>query len=602
MLVPTIGMGALMAETAASRWQDRQASTNDLQDAVGLQALIDARNSVTTEGIQSEALASAGRDGLTPAALSKMVGIDLVAALHESRNEVDHNAALSKYPVLAADLAVLRGLRPGVDKGQVSFAQFDQVETAFAGDIDSTWQQVIVDLRSDITQPIGGGSLVGERLSAVELAFSLYITALQEIRFSSNLATNDTATGDLQQLVELEGRFSGDAARMSLGVGPLAATAWTATVRDPATQRFEDVIKQTMASGFAHVHAAYTTNVAAFVAAFKDSLTWAADLAAMLRASAVDLRAVALHNRDRAFRDFATEVGAELLIALATLILTILLARALMRPLQRLAETAHAVSLGRFKLPPIPVNGPREVAATSRALNDLTGTLTGLEAYTETLAEDPFSTTLDRALPGPVGQSLQTTLDRLRESTRAIQQQGQALQEMAMHDYLTGLLNRGAAVEAIGRDLARADRDPALTMAVLFLDLDGLKAINDEFGHESGDAAIVLLADALRATTREGDVVARLGGDEFLVATVGQYSAEDLHGLANRILAEVGRQMVAVGTDGLVPVRCSIGGALSKPGDSPESLIHRADLALYLAKEQGGDRIAWSGETVVRQG
>jgi diguanylate cyclase (GGDEF)-like protein len=605
VLVPTIGMGSLTALAATSRWRDRQASANELRDSVDLQNLIDARIAETSEGIQSESLAQAVADGLSTVALSKMLGIDLVAGLKTSRDALDHNQALTHYPVLRADLAKLHSLRPGVDAGKVSFAQLDQVTTAFGGDLDATWQQLIVDLRKDVDLPGGGDSLIGDRLSTMELTFSLYTTALQEIRFASNLATNTDmsgagATDDLRQLVEMEGRYSGYSATMSLGIGTLTAAAWSATQRDPAAQRFENVIQQSMAAGFAKVHAAYSTNMATFISAFKDSLTWSTDLAGVLRASSLDLRSVAVHNRDRAFRDFASEIGEALFIALLTLALTILLARAVVRPLRRLAEAAHAVSLGRFKLSPVPIRGPREVAATSTAINELTGTLTGLEAYTEALAEDPFSATLDRAVPGPVGEALQTTLDRLRENTRAIEQQRLELTEMATHDSLTGLLNRGAALDAIGRDLSRVGREPELSMAVFFIDLDGLKTINDRFGHEAGDVAIALLADALRSTTRDGDVVARIGGDEFLVATVGHHSSEDLSRLGERILAEVGRQKVLVGSDTWVPVRCSIGGARSEPDDTTESLINRADRALYLAKQQGGDQVAWGSGTTLR--
>ncbi len=599
VLVPTVGMGSLTLSSAAAKWASRKASSNHLSDTVDLAALIDARVAVTTEGIQSESLAKARSDGLAPTTLSKILGIDLVAVLHEARAEVDRNPAFKKYPVLAGDLAQLHVLRRGVDTGNVSFAKLDQVTSAIGVDLDTTWQKVTAELRDDVNRPNGGGSLISQRLSTVELTFSLYTTALQEIRFASDLATNASGTDDLRQLVEMEGRFSGDAANMGTGTGPLTANAWASAQRDPATQRFEGVIQQSMSSGFAGVHAPYTTNVTAFAEAFKDSLTWSADLAAVLRAAAIDLRSVAVHDRDRAFRDFATELTIAFLIVLITMLATVLLGRALVRPLQKLASSAHAVSLGRFKLPPLPVHGPREVAATSTAVNELTGTLTALEAYTEALAEDPFSPVLEDALPGPVGQALQTALDRLRESTRAIEQQRLALQELATHDHLTGLLNRGAALEAIGRDLARMGRDQQLTMAVLFIDLDGLKVINDRFGHETGDEAIVLLANALRDTTRQGDVVGRLGGDEFLVASLGPYTVEDLHGLADRILQRVGEQVLAVGTDSQVAVRCSIGGARAEPGDSAEALISRADFALYRAKQRGGDRIAWSDDPAV---
>src|SRR5208283_4705256 len=146
--------------------------------------------------------------------------------------------------------------------------------------------------------------------------------------------------------------------------------------------------------------------------------------------------------------------------------------------------------------------------------------------------------------------------------------------------------NRRAAVHALDRDLARIRRGgPAL--ALLFIDLDGLKVINDTFGHEAGDAAIRTVADTLRATTRQEDVVARIGGDEFIVACVGASDGSRISSLVERIRQQVAASVTEVGGQH-IEVTCSIGVAVSEQSDvSVDSLMHRADQALYLAKAAG---------------
>jgi diguanylate cyclase (GGDEF)-like protein/PAS domain S-box-containing protein len=166
------------------------------------------------------------------------------------------------------------------------------------------------------------------------------------------------------------------------------------------------------------------------------------------------------------------------------------------------------------------------------------------------------------------------------------------LQERATHDSLTGLLNRGAAVDALDRDLARSRRS-GQAVALLFIDLDHLKAINDTFGHEGGDAAIRAVGVALRATTRQEDVVARLGGDEFVVGCLGPRDQEGPSTLAERIQSHVASTVVEIGGH-RISIDCSVGIALSEPSDVVAgSLMHRADQALYLAKAEGRGRVRW---------
>jgi diguanylate cyclase (GGDEF)-like protein len=161
------------------------------------------------------------------------------------------------------------------------------------------------------------------------------------------------------------------------------------------------------------------------------------------------------------------------------------------------------------------------------------------------------------------------------------------LRHQALHDALTGLPNRTLLLDRLQRILALRDGGGA---AVVFIDLDGFKAVNDTFGHDAGDQLLVTLARRMEEVVRRGDTVARLAGDEFVV--VGHPAREvELVELATRLLAAV-RLPVDVHA-GEVTVGASIGGTLSRPADDdPEALLRRADVAMYAAKAAGGDRIA----------
>jgi diguanylate cyclase (GGDEF)-like protein len=176
-----------------------------------------------------------------------------------------------------------------------------------------------------------------------------------------------------------------------------------------------------------------------------------------------------------------------------------------------------------------------------------------------------------------VATILGTALARLRSEER--------MRHQAMHDPLTGLANRTLMRDRLEHALARTARGSAAT-AVLFVDLDEFKHVNDRFGHAVGDAVIAELAERLRTTVRPGDTVARMGGDEFVVVCE-EVGAATAMALARRLDAAM-RRPVRVGEDEH-RLTASIGVALGR-GD-PESLLADADAAVYRAKAAGRGRI-----------
>jgi diguanylate cyclase (GGDEF)-like protein/PAS domain S-box-containing protein len=165
---------------------------------------------------------------------------------------------------------------------------------------------------------------------------------------------------------------------------------------------------------------------------------------------------------------------------------------------------------------------------------------------------------------------------------------GDALAHQAIHDPLTGLPNRRQFVERLGRELADADLRHE-RIAVLFLDLDRFKVVNDSLGHSAGDRLLVAVADRLSATMGPTDVVARFGGDEFTILCHNVTSEETAELVAERLAQAIARPVALI--EGEVFVTASVGIALSGSAtDSPETLLRNADAAMYRAKELGRDR------------
>ncbi|TQS42946.1 putative bifunctional diguanylate cyclase/phosphodiesterase [Cryptosporangium phraense] len=175
-----------------------------------------------------------------------------------------------------------------------------------------------------------------------------------------------------------------------------------------------------------------------------------------------------------------------------------------------------------------------------------------------------------------IGQTVMTSalavrqLISLRESS-----------ERNVTDPLTGLANLTGLSEATRRAVQR--REP---IALLLLDLDGFKQINDHYGHEVGNAVLVEFARTLRTAIRSDDTAARVGGDEFVILQTGVTTESQAVALAERVLSALADTRVREGDD-LIAIRTSIGLAVRESDDSPQDLQHKADLAMYESKRAG---------------
>ncbi len=219
------------------------------------------------------------------------------------------------------------------------------------------------------------------------------------------------------------------------------------------------------------------------------------------------------------------------------------------------------------------VKTPGGQLSTEVRMRHADGTLRHVEVGLKNLLEDP-------AVEGVVVNYRDVTARRALEDE---------LRHQAFHDSLTGLANRALFLDRLQHAMSRK-RGFGQPLAILFVDLDDFKTVNDSLGHTEGDRLLVAVSDRLRSVLRTGDTIARMGGDEFAVLIEDAIDTDAPLDVASRIMGALQPPLEHDGND--LYVRASIGLSVWNSGDeTAEDLIRNADMSMYTAKANGKNRI-----------
>lgn len=584
MLVPVLVSGALVASVMGDRWADRTAS-EDLADAAGdMGTLIAAVAAITEEQAHTTVL-------LLGTTFDVEVPPGSRAGLDAARTEVDRLASAPAARPAGPARDALGRMRAAYDTGELDFVELSQSFVEVHGLLEAAWADGLEHV-GDIADRSDQPAWLRSRMRTLRESVAAVVPTTQRVRSSLHVDLGDRDPNVVTELLRANAAFAEAVARVEPEAGSAAAEAWTALRTDPAARRLETHLARSEEVAFGTIPSPYVDDMGALPEVLVDGVRWASLLADVARAAATDLEEAAQIQARADGRSMGLWLAAGALVATAAAAAALVTARRLAAPVDGLAAASRRIAAGDLAVEPVPPRGAQELIDTVEAFNDMAATLAAVEANAVALAGHPSSAPPE-PLPGRTGRALQDALDLLQSSVEEVEQRRAELAVLASHDELTGLLNRRAALDGIGRDLARIRRD-GRRLALLYVDLDGLKALNDRAGHAVGDAAIRATALAIAASVRDGDLVARLGGDEFVVTTiVGADEDGVVHDLAERVRLAVHASRVAT-DDGLVCLSCSVGVALTDGDVSAEVLIGQADRALYDAKRAGRDRAAWA--------
>jgi diguanylate cyclase (GGDEF)-like protein len=597
VLLPVLGV-AVLATAAAQARADEVASATRAEEAMRVLSLLDAARS----GVEQELVPVLSLKVVADPALAAALGVpeNLVALQRSAAAEDAAEAARRTDDALAAVPA------GSVGEGAAQRAVAELVElrtTSLAGrmdiqDVYLRFLAVSTDLMTAqeaaaaaaTAEGVPGGTLraIRDAQTAAQLA---HIASRQMPLYlgSMFIPTGDGIVGSRTAWETAWLDYSYAQRQMADLSQPALVAAWE-EVRDSDAVAEVD---ERLARGLADPDA--VPSLADMVALMLTSQERGVLLADLVRTAVGEAQALVAADREHAGHALrgVVLVGACLLVGSA--VGALLLGRRVARALRLLAGQAQQISRG--SLVEVEVAGPREVRTVSEALATAVAGLRRIQDQAQAVARgDLDNALLDQPLPGPLGEVVHASVKEIVHSVRQREELQFALAHQATHDALTGLPNRAQAVSLVTAALHRGRRSGDMT-GLLFVDLDGFKAVNDGHGHAAGDQVLREVARRLVAAVRPGDVVCRLGGDEFVVLVEPVHDEHDLVELASRLVEAV-REPIAV-PRARVRVGASIGVAVGRDGSTEaDALFAEADTATYRAKARGRGCVEVFDETL----
>lgn len=600
-LVPLLGLSWLAATDVqrANEQVDRTITMAEI--APRLDRAIETQVLLDVESYWAHALASINDLGVPSATVTELTGLDIEAEFQKIRVEVDAQvakSALSKEFVMSLRSARTM-VRPGTDNLAIE-AAYDEVEAISAAMIAS-------DIR-EINQLVGGVRDADELIDAVRILvlaarLRASVSEMTESYFGARFQIKDSSSS--QEEVALLGQslaYDSDLAELkqlipdSSNLKPL----WFEVDSDPQVVAFFDrVTGLTNALVVAEmddsllVTGISVEDIPAEADAFLASLDAVERHVNFVEAVLGDVldRSATIHSTAVAARNqtiaFAGGLGLAALAAVITASLWIV------RPLRQMAIVVAELREGDAG-DSVREAGPAEVRAAARALNEAVDAMSVAERMATAIAErDLESPVFAAETTGRLGSSLRNAVSELAASIAEREEFRERLAYEASHDGLTGVANRSETMAHLAQALGRFRRSDQ-QLALLFVDVDGFKSVNDAHGHVVGDHVLRTIATRVHEATRLGDHVGRIGGDEFVVIAEPIADLESVMELAERVLEMISQPLYLGGA--AFEVSASIGIAFATPISTPEELLRDADLALYEAKAEGRSRVMFCGD------
>jgi diguanylate cyclase (GGDEF)-like protein len=593
-LVPMLGFGVYAGLLVGQAEQQAQGAR---RLAVGMQKLADVdamRIALTDESISNLIAVLANTLGVPYATLAATSGVK-VATPAASQKESD--AALRKLvadpvtaPAARAIWSQRAALLASAPTGKVSLTQATTALNGYVALFDAAG-----DMESTAGERVSGGGFgrtsTSLSIAAGQVTNISLLTVQGGKRVGAMLgATSAPRSGRaaaLTQLRQADASYQGIAAVVTPALRGEIAARWKviagSTVAAEVAADVAQVLDGSSGSGGGTATGAGGTVVGlGGIQLDQSALTLYTEQSALLNYALTRGLHTARTERAQALGHARNVVLVAAGLILLTLLGLGLVAVTLRHRLRLLADGARALSSGQFITVDVP--GPRELELGGLALNDASRSLERALASAERLAAgDLTADALSAAPEGRLGTAVHAAFQQV---TLAIQERERLQHELAhqaSHDSLTGLPNRSAA-EGLLLTALEQNQVGGAPMALLFVDLDHFKIINDTHGHAAGDHVLQVAAERMKDQARAEDTVCRLGGDEFIVVLRGGH--EEAAAVGARIVAAVTEP---IGWHGeTLRVGASVGIATCETTDtSADELLIRADQAVYRAKAEG---------------
>ena len=589
-VVPLLGLGSVTWTTVQDARQ--VASSAAEAEVLAAQAVDLTRldGAVFDEVVWTAIANVAGSIGAAPGLIESFLGLDPTVQLQAAYERTDAAVAVAGRADVSAELVAARA-------ADLDMAGVLETYTRIADMVQSTLGTTLDDLSLSRM----GAADTDELVSAVD-ALEIAVTTRSQVaeQFYGFCATlfelRGTPAQEIAGLIRSRQTYesglaaleaaSTDQPELRAGVDELAA--------DPELRAFageiDALIANSMAAGVPEQAPvlsleSLSQHFDAFDTVYRGVSGSSATTLRLLEAAAAGVLAATDGAKSDAAQHIERSYLLVALMTLATLLAALMAGRFIVLPLRGLRRAARGLH-DNDGLDSIAIVGPTEVRAAALAIRDAGAHLELVTRQTRALAAgDLDSPVLDEAAPGGLGLAVQDAVGTLRSALAQQDEFRRRLAHEAAHDGLTKLPNRNASMAQLTRSLARTTRSGS-KLAVLFIDLDHFKDVNDLNGHHAGDTVLTTVAQRLVNTVREGDHVGRLGGDEFVVLAEPVHDVDEAVGLARRILdilaepIELGAVRVTIGA--------SIGIALADGAElTADELLRDADLAVYRAKAVG---------------